>query len=137
MARDKEVGVIGMVAARNLIPGNAKEFLKLRSRAARGDLASSPDPHKSGRRRGNTVSTLLQSRPRAQLSAAREDAEGYLELPAAGYTFAISHPALASVLTGTTDPVHLEQNVEAALAPALTSGEIAQLRKLLQEAEGS
>jgi aryl-alcohol dehydrogenase-like predicted oxidoreductase len=78
---------------------------------------------------------VVQSTPGACVSASREDGEGFLKFPSAGYNFAISHPALASVLTGTTNLVHLEQNVEAALAPALTSGEIEQLRQLLQETE--
>jgi aryl-alcohol dehydrogenase-like predicted oxidoreductase len=132
MALDKDVGVIGMVVARNLVPGNAGERLKLRSPAPLGSVTSPPDPRNLIPRLRDALSTRLQSRPRAGITSAREDWKGSLELPAAGYTFALSHPALASVLTGTTNLVHLEQNVKVALAPRLTSREIAQLRKLLQ-----
>jgi aryl-alcohol dehydrogenase-like predicted oxidoreductase len=50
-------------------------------------------------------------------------------LPSAGYTFTASHPAVATVLTGTNDPVHLEQNIAAACAPMLSRKEIDRLRE--------
>jgi len=137
MALAKDVGVIGMVAARNLVTRNARERLKLFARALHSLVTSPPDPSKLNLRLRDTFSTLLQSGSSEGLSIAREHGKGFLELPAAGYTFAVSHPAIATVLTGTTDPVHLEQNASAALAPALTSQEIDRLRKLLQRPMGS
>jgi aryl-alcohol dehydrogenase-like predicted oxidoreductase len=137
IALAKDVGVIGMVAARNLATRNTRERLHLFSRALLSLASSPPSLNNLNPRLRAAYSTLLQTSSSGEHSVARESREGFLELPAAGYTFAVSHLAIATVLTGTTDPVHLEQNVKAALAPALTSKEIDRLRKLLQEAKGS
>jgi L-galactose dehydrogenase len=132
VALAKDVGVIGMVAARNLAARNRRERLQLFSRALLSLASSPPSLNKLNARLRAAYSTLLQTRSSGERSVARESREGFLKLPAAGYTFAISHPALATVLTGTTNLVHLKQNVEAALAPELTPGEIGKLRRLLQ-----
>ena len=137
IALAKDVGVIGMVAARNLATRNTRERLHLFSRALLSLASSPPSLNNLNPRLRAAYSTLLQTSSSGEHSVARESREGFLELPAAGYTFAVSHLAIATVLTGTTDPVLLEQNVKAALAPALTSKEIDRLRKLLQEAKGS
>ena len=57
-------------------------------------------------------------------------------LAAAGYQYALSHPAVATVLTGTTDPNHLEANVRAALGPPLDPEHIARLRRIFMPANG-
>jgi len=137
MALAKDVGVIGMVAARDLVSRNALQRLRLLPRAAFTLFTSPGEPSKLNLRLRETFSTLLQSGPGGERLIAREHLEGYLELPSAGYTFALSHPAIATVLTGTTDPVHLEQNARAAMAPALTSQEIDRLRRLAQGPMGS
>jgi aryl-alcohol dehydrogenase-like predicted oxidoreductase len=132
LALAKDVGVVGMVAARNLVPRSAAERMKLFS-AALGSLVSAPPrPRSVAIRLLGALSSLRPTGPGGAISVAREGREGRLVLPTAGYTFALSHPAVTTVLSGTTDPVHLQQNVEAALAPTLTRGEIDRLRKLLE-----
>jgi aryl-alcohol dehydrogenase-like predicted oxidoreductase len=46
---------------------------------------------------------------------------------AAGYKFALDHPAVSTVLTGTADPAHLEANVAAILGPPLPGPDRARL----------
>lgn len=132
MAVAKDVGVIGMVAARHLVHRNSRQRLKLFSGALLSLVSSPPNLNSLKIRLRAACSTLLQTSSSVEHSIAREGMEGFLKLPAAGYTFAVSHPAIATVLTGTTNRVHLEQNIEAAMAPALTPREIDELRQLLQ-----
>ena len=132
MALARDVGVVGMVAARNLVHRTAGERLKLSAAALLSLMKSPPRPGLAALRLREALSPLRRSGPSAALSMPRQGGAGVLQLPAAGYTFAVSHPAVATVLTGTTNPGHLEQNVQAALAPALTAGEIAALRELLR-----
>jgi aryl-alcohol dehydrogenase-like predicted oxidoreductase len=132
MALAKDVGVVGMVAARHLVHRNIRERLKLFQGALRSLVSSPPDLNNLKLRLQAAYAPLLQISSSGEHSIAREGREGILKLPTAGYTFVVSHPAVATVLTGTTNPVHLQQNVEAAMAPVLTSKEIDQLRKLLQ-----
>jgi aryl-alcohol dehydrogenase-like predicted oxidoreductase len=132
LALAKGVGVVGMVAARNLVSRSARARLKLSVTALRSLVTSPPKPGVAALRLREALSTLRRSGPRQAIRLARQGGEGVLELPAAGYTFALSHPAVATVLTGTNNPAHLEQNVAAALAPALTPEEILELRGLLQ-----
>ncbi|MEA2640229.1 MAG: hypothetical protein QOF51_1623 [Chloroflexota bacterium] len=49
---------------------------------------------------------------------------------AAGYKFALDHPAITSVLVGTGSVAHLEENVAAALGAPLPSADAVHLRKL-------
>lgn len=128
----RDVGVVGMVAARNLVPRTAGERLKLLAAALLSLVRSPPRPGLTALRLREALSTLRRSGSSAALSMPRQGGAGVLQLPAAGYTFAVSHPAVVTVLTGTTNPEHLEQNVQAALAPALTAGEIAALREMLR-----
>jgi aryl-alcohol dehydrogenase-like predicted oxidoreductase len=132
LALAKDVGVVGMVAARNLVSRSAGARLKLSVTALRSLVTSPPEPRAAALRLRAALSTLRRSGPRQAIRLARQGGEGVLELPAAGYTFALSHPAVATVLTGTTDRTHLEQNVRAALAPALGPSEIGELRRLLE-----
>jgi aryl-alcohol dehydrogenase-like predicted oxidoreductase len=132
LALARDVGVVGMVAARNLVHRTAAERLKLSAAALLSLVGSPPRPSLAALRLRMALATLRRSGPSAALSIPRQGGEGILQLPAAGYTFAVSHPAVVTVLTGTTNPEHLEQNVQAALAPALTSGEIEALREMLR-----
>lgn len=127
----KDVGVIGMVAARQLVCRSMGERLKLFSRALISLAASPPSRDKLKIRLQGTVSTLQQTTAGRIIPVPRDSGDGSLILPGAGYTFAVSHPAITTVLTGTNDISHLEQNFSATLAPALTSEEIRQLRVML------
>jgi aryl-alcohol dehydrogenase-like predicted oxidoreductase len=132
LAMAKDAGVIAMRAARDQVSRSAAERLKLFSRAVLGGFASLPSLDHFKNRLWVLRSSLRQTRPHRELSLAREDPGDYLRLPAAGYTFAVSHPAVATALTGTTDLNHLEQNIAATLAPPLTPREIDGLQALLQ-----
>ncbi len=131
LALAKNVGVIGIVPARHLVSRNTRERLKLFSRALISCFTSAPSPNGLNQRLRVALSALRQSRS-SRGSVAREGGGDSLVLPAAAYTFAVSHPAVATVLTGTTNPAHLEQNVQAALARPLTTKEIDQLQAILQ-----
>jgi aryl-alcohol dehydrogenase-like predicted oxidoreductase len=131
-AQARGVGVVGMVAARNLVPRNAAARLRLCGAALRSLVATPPQPRQVAIRLREALSSLRRSGPRKPFTLARERGEGVLELPELGYTYALSHPAVATVLTGTTNPEHLARNVRAALAPPLTPGEIESLRELLR-----
>jgi len=131
LALAKDVGVIGMVAARHLVSRSTVERLKLLSRALISLAASPPSRDKLKIRLQGTLSTLKRTKTGRGISVPRESGDKPLTLPSAAYTFTASHSAIATVLTGTNDLSHLEQNLEAALAPALTSEEIRQLRLML------
>jgi len=119
MAQVKDVGVIGMLPARHLVRRNALERLGLFSRTMLSCFASWPRPNDLVQRLRVALSALRQSSSNRELAITRQSGEGSLVLPAAAYTFAISHPAVATVLTGTTNEAHLEQNVRAAVSQAL------------------
>jgi aryl-alcohol dehydrogenase-like predicted oxidoreductase len=133
LALARDVGVVGMVAARNLVSRSVGARLRLSVASLRSLFTSPPEPRLAVSRLRAALSTLRRSGPAQAIRLARQDGEEVLELPAAGYAFALSHPAVATVLTGTTDRAHLEQNVRAALAPALRPAEIEQLRALLRQ----
>ena len=131
-ALERDVGVIGMAAVRHLVPRNA---------AARSEVLL------------RTLASLFTAPPRnrdrlfARVRAAYDDAfrpaaqplpsvvlgktRTALPMPEAVYTFVASHPAVASVLTGTTNQRHLERNVAAVSAPALSEEEASELRSIL------
>ncbi len=127
LALAKDVGVIGMVAARHLVGRSTVERLKLLSRALTSFAASPPSRDKLKIRYQGALSTLKRNKTGRDISVLRESGDKPLTLPSAAYTFAASHSAIATVLTGTNDLSHLDQNLEASLAPALTPEEIRQL----------
>jgi aryl-alcohol dehydrogenase-like predicted oxidoreductase len=51
-------------------------------------------------------------------------------LPAAGYKYVAAHPAIGTVLTGTTNSAHLEANIRAILGPSLPPEHMARLRRI-------
>ena len=51
-------------------------------------------------------------------------------LPAAGYKYVAAHPAVHTVLTGTSRVEHLEENLDAILGPPLPEADTACLRKI-------
>ncbi|MDP6779911.1 MAG: aldo/keto reductase, partial [Candidatus Latescibacteria bacterium] len=57
--------------------------------------------------------------------------KGHVEsLPSAGYKYAAAHPAIGTVLTGTANVDHLEENVKAILGPPLPDADMARLRSI-------
>lgn len=124
LATAKGVGVIGMRAARHLVFRNLSERLNLFFRALRVSLTRPLGESTPKARIWVLRSALRQTLADRKISIARDSGQAFLELPEGGYTFAISHPAIATVLTGTTDCMHLKQNMAAVLAPALTPSEI-------------
>jgi aryl-alcohol dehydrogenase-like predicted oxidoreductase len=48
----------------------------------------------------------------------------------AGYRFAVDHPAISTVLTGTGNAAHLEANIASLLSPPLPASDAARLRAL-------
>ena len=57
--------------------------------------------------------------------------EGHVtSLPSAGYKFAASHPAVATVLTGTANIRHLEDNAEAVNGPPLSPQAMGRIRRV-------
>jgi len=65
-----------------------------------------------------------------------EDPLGWLvrdhveSLPAAGYKYVAAHPAIGTVLTGTSRCEHLEANVRAILGPPLPHADMVRLRQV-------
>jgi aryl-alcohol dehydrogenase-like predicted oxidoreductase len=131
IALANDVGVIAMVAARHLVSRNTGERLKLLARALAALAASPPGRDKPKIRLQHALSTLKRTTAGQIIPVPRDSGGEPLLLPGAGYTFAVSHPAIATVLTGTNDLSHLEQNLEATLAPALTSEEVRLLGVML------
>ena len=110
MCREKNVGVICMVPVRRSL--SRPELL--RERIA-----------------GAVRSGLI---PRGALP--EEDPLGWLvkgevtSLPAAGYKYAAAHPAIGTVLTGTANIAHLEENLAAILGPPLPKEDMVRLRSI-------
>ena len=58
---------------------------------------------------------------------------------AAGYKFGTGHEAIATVLIGAGNVIHLEENIAAILGPPLPADDVARIRALLgrlAESEG-
>jgi L-galactose dehydrogenase len=132
LAREKDVGVVVMAAARYLVPRGLGQRLRLLPRALAGLAISPPDPFRRSRRVLGLGSLLRPGLARSAGTVSRSSAGPPLRLPASSYTFALSHPGVATVLTGTNDPAHLRENVDAALAPPLTPEDLNRLRSLMQ-----
>jgi len=107
--RDSNVGVICMVAVRRAL-SRPERLLECLDDAGR---------------RGVIDRSLLPS----------EDPLGWLvrdhveSLPAAGYKYVAAHPAIGTVLSGTSRLEHLEANVRAILCPPLPGADMARLRQ--------
>lgn len=105
--RDGDVGVICMVAVRRAL-SRPERLLECLDDAGR---------------RGVIDRSLLPSQdPLAWL--VRDHVES---LPAAGYKYVAAHPAIGTVLSGTSRIEHLEANVRAILGPPLPATDMARL----------
>ncbi len=132
LARGKDVGVVVMGAARQLVPRSMGQRLRLLPRALMGLAIRPPDPARVSRRLLDLGSLLRPNLARSAGSVPRSSEGPPLRLPASSYTFALSHPAVTTVLTGTNDPAHLRENVDAALAPPLTAQDLDRLHRLMR-----
>ena len=54
-------------------------------------------------------------------------------LPAAGYKYVAAHPAIHTILTGTSNIEHLEENIKALEGPPLPEEDMARLRSIFGE----
>ncbi len=109
-AQKKDIGVICMIPVRHLIrcPEHLKTniaYAKERGIITNGDL---PDDN-----------------PRQWIIEGR-----VLPLPAVGYKYVAAHPAVATVLTGTANINHLEDNVCSILGPPLPERDVERLRSI-------
>ncbi len=108
MCREKNVGVICMVAVRRAL--SKPDVLAERIAYAKDKGLIAPDSLPDGDPLGWLVRGHVTS------------------LPAAAYKYVASHPAMGTVLTGTANVEHLEANVKAILGPPLPDEDMARLR---------
>lgn len=126
-AQARNVGVIGMVAARHLVPRSLGQRAMLFGRSLASLATAPPSPDKLRKRLVGIPASLRRGQVKNPVRLYRDDGVTEMTLPEAGYTFVTSHPDIATVLTGTNDIAHLRANVQAALAPALSSAEAERL----------
>jgi L-galactose dehydrogenase len=117
MAFAKDVGVVAMAAARHLAAHNFLERLTVACRSLAAMAVYPPERNRFAYRMRSAATGLRRNRANPAGPIGAEEEDGTPTLPSAGYTFAVSHPAVATVLTGTTSAFHLEQNVAAVLTP--------------------
>ena len=104
------IGAVGMVAVRQALRDPVKLTQVIRAAKARGEAAVRDLPDE------NPLDWLL---------------DGFCPtMPAAAYRFAISHPAMASVLSGTLSMAHLRDNLAAVNAPPLPPEQLARIRTI-------
>lgn len=103
LAQEHDVGIVNMAAARIRLPDPDLLEQTVVEWKEKGYL--SPD-------------SLLEKDPLGWL--VHDDVESVV---AAGYRFAADHPAIATVLTGTSNLDHLEQNARALERPALDAAD--------------
>jgi aryl-alcohol dehydrogenase-like predicted oxidoreductase len=128
-AQARDVGVVGMAAARHLVSRNPGQRLRLFAGAVGSLVASPPERGRVFSRLRNALGSLRRNGPSRPFVLERQGGEGALSLPAAAYRYALSRPGVATVLTGTTDCAHLEENLRACLGPALEPEEVEVLRR--------
>jgi L-galactose dehydrogenase len=104
------LGVVAMVAVRRALRDPA--FLQdvLRAARARGEPGIDDLPAE------NPLDWLLDGHAPT--------------LAAAGYRFAVAHPAVSSVLAGTLSPDHLHANVAAVCAPPMPASQLDRIRRI-------
>jgi L-galactose dehydrogenase len=104
------VGVVAMVAVRRALRDPEMLARRIREAHLRGD------PGVSELSTENPLSWLID--------------EHSPTLAAAGYRFALAHPAVSCVLSGTLSIGHLKANVAAACAPPMPKEQLARIRKI-------
>ena len=113
MCQERNVGVICMVAVRRALSRRDAVEERIRDAKVRGLIAQDSLPD--------------------------EDPLGWLvkdhvaSLPAAAYKYVNAHSAMGTVLSGTANLAHLEDNVKAILGPPLPEEDMARLRSIFGE----
>jgi len=113
LAQKHNVGVVNMAAARIRLPDPELLEQTMMEWKEKGYVSHESLPEK------NPLGWLV-----------RDDVESVV---AAGYKFAADHPAIATVLTGTANLDHLEQNARALEQPYLSSADSLRLVELFGE----
>jgi len=110
MCEDRNVGVICMVAVRRAL--SRPDYLKsqMASAKTRGLIAKDSLPD------DDPLGWLVK--------------DHVTSLPAAGYKYVKAHPAMGTILSGTANIDHLEENVKAVLGPLLPEQDMARLRSV-------
>ena len=109
------IGAVGMVAVRQALRDPEMLTQLIRAAKARGEAA---------------VRDLSDENPLDWLL------DGFCPtVPAAAYRFAIAHPALASVLSGTLSLDHLRDNLVAVTAPPMPPEQLARVRAIFLETD--
>lgn len=104
------MGVVGMVAVRQALRDPVRLTQVIRTAKARGEAAVRDLPDE------NPLDWLL---------------DGHCPtVPAAAYRFAISHPVMTSVLSGTLSLAHLRDNLAAVNAPPMPPEQLARIRAI-------
>lgn len=105
------IGVICMVAVRRALSRPDLLVRNIAEAKARGLIAPDALPEGEG-----PLDWLL--------------GDGVESLPAAGYKYVAANPALSTILTGTANVDHLEDNVKSILGPPLPEEKMARLRSI-------
>lgn len=109
------IGAVGMVAVRQALRDPAILTQVIRAAKARGEAAVRDLPDE------NPLDWLL---------------DGFCPtVPAAAYRFAIAHPAMASVLSGTLSLDHLRDNLAAVTAPPMPPEQLARVRAIFLQTD--
>lgn len=116
LARAGDTGVIAMAAARHHVVRSVGARLDIAVRTAASLMASPPNKSRLKARLREAYSDVIGKPGFKAAARGSSGATGSIQSFAAAYRFAAAHPAIATVLTGTTDPVHLEENVRAVLS---------------------
>ena len=116
-AQKKNIGVICMVALRQLIRCQKHLKTNIVYTKERGIIANH-DP--------------IEVDPLQSIIGKR-----VLPLPTLGYKYVAAHPAVATVLTGTADTKHLEDNARSILGPPLAERDVEILRGIFSRVENA
>jgi aryl-alcohol dehydrogenase-like predicted oxidoreductase len=108
----KNVGVIGMTAVRNALSNN--DFLEILIKKAKAEGRIGQD-------------TLPDLNPLELLMD-----EGIPTLATAGYSYVLAEPAVKTVLSGTTNPEHLVENIQSAVAESLSEEKRRRLQSIFR-----
>lgn len=107
------VGVICMVAVRRSLGSPERLLARIRDAKERGVIASDSLPD------ADPLGWLIKGH--------------VTSIPDAAYKYVAAHPAIATVLTGTSKVDHLEANVKAILGPSLPDEDMVRLRSVFGE----
>ena len=113
MCRERNVGVVCMVPVRRSLSQPEQLLERIDDAGARGLIDRDALP------KADPLGWLVKGH--------------VTSLPAAGYKYVAAHPAVGTVLTGTSKLNHLEENVEAILGPSLPDEDMARLRSVFGE----